>query len=148
MNNSLLTSTELGNHELNGGFLKGKKSKKEKRKNVLWMDLKNHQSKTLVLTRVNIFKDEDDVIVVIVIIVISVTQLGTRKVKCFAGEDKINPVPKHEHSGFVMTRKNNPALCKGTLNVLSLLFELDVKRIVAHSWYIITLDVNLILIFG
>ena len=112
------------------------------------MDLKNHQSKTLVLTRVNIFKDEDDVIVVIVIIVISVTQLGTRKVKCFAGEDKINPFPKHEHSGFVMTRKINPALCKGRLNVLSLLFELDVKGIVAHSWYIITLDVNLILIFG
>ena len=47
-----------------------------------------------------------------------------------------------------MTRKINPALCKGRLNVLSLLFELDVKGIVAHSWYIITLDANLILIFG
>ena len=59
-----------------------------------------------------------------------------------------NPVPEHENSGFVMTRKINSALCKGSRNMLSLLFELDVKGIVAHSWYIITLDVNLILIFG
>lgn len=28
--------------------------------------------------------------------------------------------------------------------MLSLLFELDVKGIVAHSWYMIILDVNLI----
>ena len=43
-----------------------------------------------------------------------------------------------------MTWKINPAMCKGSLDVLSLLsFELDVKGIVVHSWYMITLDVTL-----